>query len=640
MIKLSIGILGLVLLILPVTAKEKNQKIYPVSSISPSLMKDAFAVVRCDEHEFELIDPGKAIERVHRVVTILNKNGDTYSELYLPYDKSMRIKSITGHSYNTLGLPDDRLKNSAIEDVNYNSAGIVFDDLRLKYARIQPVSYPFTVEYQYEIEHDGLIDYPGWQPVGYFRVSVEHSSYRISRPLAMEIRYREFNLPEGTRKDKKESGNSVSEWHLDSLSAVREEAMAPMLYTQMPRVVFGPTDFIYFGSAGKMNSWKELGSWFYELNKGLNQLPEARQTEIRKIAGNETDTASIVRSLYKYMQKRTRYVGIELGLGGYQPFPAETVDRLGYGDCKGLANYMKAILDVVNIPSVCVIAGAGENPGITMDDFATDTQTNHAILCVPMKKDTIWLECTSQTYPCGFMGTFTGGKRVLLVTPEGGKLANVPKLPVSKNNQKCVAELKITPDGVIQGSAKTVFAGYEYEDIARTLTESPKDQEKGILRRLSLAGLVVNKFSYTERPDKIPEVEENMDISSSMLISKTGTRLFVPQNLLSPHVDVPTKTDDRKLPFIQRFAYMSKDSVAFQLPEGYEPESIPKEKQLKTEFGEYHVRSVFQNNKITYLRELKIFEGNWPKEKYQSLIDFYSSVASTDKNRLVLKQKL
>ena len=640
MIKIFAGIWVLLfVVVISALSKDKNQKIYPASTISPALKKDAFVVVRCDEHEFELIDPGKAIEKVHRVVTILDKNGDAYSELYLPYDKSIRIKSITGHSYNEAGFPDDRLKNNAIEDLNYNSSGIIFDDLRVKRAQIQPVSYPFTVEYQYEIEHDGLIDYPAWQPIENYRISVEHSSYRISWPQTMKVRYREFNLPEGIRKEKNENGNAIIEWSLDSLSAVREEAMTPKLYKQMPRVILGPTSFIYFGSAGKMNSWQELGTWFYDLNKGLNQLPEIRNAEIKKIAGNVKDTALIVQTLYKYMQKRTRYVGIELGLGGYRPFPAETVDRLGYGDCKGLANYMKAILDVVNIPSICVIAGAGSNLGITMDDFPTDSQTNHAILCVPMRKDTIWLECTNQTNPCGYMGTFTGGKCVLLVTPEGGKLANVPKLPVSKNSQKCVAELKITPDGAIQGTARTVFAGYEYENVAEALTEGPKEQEKDILRRLSLAGLVINKFSYTEKQSRIPEVEEKLDFSTPMLISKTGTRLFVPLNLLSPHVEVPTKAENRKLPFIQRFAYMSRDSITFQLSEGYEPESIPKEKRLKTEFGEYHVQSVLQNNKITYMRELKIFEGNWPKEKYQSLIDFYTSVVSTDKSRMVLKQK-
>lgn len=624
---------------LPAISKEKNQKMYPVSSILPALLKDAFAVCRCYEHEFELIDYGKAVEKVHIVITILEENGNEYSELYLPYDKSTCIKSISGQSYNAAGLPDDKLKNSAINDLNYNSAGIIFDDIRLKQAQIIPVNYPYTIEYQYEIEHDGLINYPEWRPIEDYRISIEHSLYRIIWPENMKIRYRELNIPEGTRKEKQEEGKYIFEWNIDSITAVREEAMSPRLYTLMPRVILGPTNFTYGGSSGNMSSWKEFGIWIDGLNKGLDQLPDTRKAEIKNMIGEVKDTVLVVQSLYKYMQKRTRYVGIQLGLGGFQPFPAETVDLLGYGDCKALSNYMKALLNAVGIPSVYVIAGAGSNPGVTMDDFPTISQSNHAILCVLMQNDSIWLECTNQTNPCGYMGTFTGGHKVVTINSDGGKLVYVPKLPVSKNIQKRTANIKISPDGSMQGTSKTIYTGYEYENISGELTKSPKEQEKDILGRLSIAGLVVSKFGYTEKQGEIPEVEERLDFASSMSVSKTGIRLFVPLNMLSQQVQVPTKTEERKFPFIQRFASVEKDSTCFYLPEGYQTETIPKEKLVKTEFGEYHVQLVSQDNKIIYQRELKILEGTWPKEKYQSLVDFYALVVSFDKSKLVLKQK-
>ncbi len=634
------GIIGFVVMLSsPAQSKEKNQMTFPVSTIPASMKKDAFAICRNYEHDFELIESGKAIEKVHLVITILDENGKHFGVFNLPYDKSTKIKSISGQSYNMLGLPTDKLKSNEIEDVNYTSSGTIYDDIRIKHAQIIPQSYPCTVEFQFEIEHDGLISYPEWRPIDDYRLSVEHSSYRMIWPENMEIRYREQNIPTGTRKEKKENGKYILEWSLDSLSAVREEAMSPRLYTQMPRVIFGPTSFTYDGSSGKMTTWKEYGSWVAGLNSGLDQLPDTRKAEIRKMIGDTQDTALIVQTLYKYMQKRTRYVGIQLGLGGFRPFPAETVDRLGYGDCKALSNYMKALLNAVNIPSGYVIAGAGPNMGVTMDDFPTNSQCNHAILCVPMRKDSIWLECTSQTNPCGYMGTFTAGRRAMFVHPDGGELVNVPKLPVDKSTQSRTAHITISPDGAIQGSVKTIYAGYEYENIAGELTQSPKDQEKDILHRIGIAGLVIKKFAYTEIQDRIPKVEESLDFASPMSVSKTGTRLFVPLNILSQQVQVPTKTEDRKFPFVQQVASIERDSTTFLLPEGYQTETMPKEKTIQTEFGEYHAQLIPQENKMVFKRELKIFEGTWPKEKYQSLIDFYTLVVSNDKSRLVLKQK-
>ncbi len=217
------GIIVLVLILsLSVSGKEKDQKTYPVSSITPALKKDAYAVCREYQHEFELIDYGKAVEKVHLVITLLEENGEKFGKLVLPYDKSTKIKEITGQSYNQAGLPDDKMKNNTIHDVNYTSAGAIYDDIRLKTAEFDPGSYPFTVEYTYEIEHNGLIGYPEFCPVEDYRLAVETSSFRMIWPENMEIRYRETNLPAGCRTEKIEDGKRILEWKIDSVPAWKE----------------------------------------------------------------------------------------------------------------------------------------------------------------------------------------------------------------------------------------------------------------------------------------------------------------------------------------------------------------------------------------------------------------------------------
>jgi len=619
--------------------KEKTQLFYPAASIDSTLRKDAWAVCREFRQEFELLSYGKAVERVHIVVTVLDKNGDDFGELVLPYDKYRKINSLSGKSYNALGMPDDKLKNSAIQDINYTSAGQIYDDLRMKKATFSGDTYPYTVEYKYEIAYNGLMGYPQWQPLSDYRLSVEKSSYSITYPDDMEIRYREFHLPFNCRSEKHENGMHLIEWKLDSLSAWRSEPFSPELDHETPHVIIAPTKFIYEGYAGSMNTWKEYGLWINMLNEHRDQLPMARQNEIQELVKGVKDTAQIVRQLYEYMQNRTRYVGIQLGIGGYQPFPAETVDRLGYGDCKALSNYMKSLLNAIGIQSVYTVAGASSNQGITMIDFPTDDQSNHIILCVPLRKDTLWLECTSQTAPPGYMSPFTAGRKALNITPEGGVIVSTPLLTASQSSQDCHADVQVNPDGSMQGSVKTKYSGYQYDNVSSNLTESKKEQEKALYDDLSITGLVISDFNYEVKKDKIPNAVETITLSTPKLASKTGSRLFIPLNIFNQIKTIPTRVDNRRMPVYRSYAYLDKDSVIIHLPKGFRPESTPGGKIITSEFGQYTSSIIVKDDQAIYHRELKMNRGTWPKDRYSALVDFYSSIVNADKVKLVLKEE-
>lgn len=617
--------------------KDKNIAIYPASTIKEALKKDADAVCRNYEHVFELIDYGKALEKVHLVVTVLNENGDHFSKLTVPYDKSQKIKMISGRSYNELGLPDDKLKSNAIQDMNYTSSGAIYDDLRMKYAEFKTTTYPYTVEYEIETEYNELIRYPEWTPLDEYKISVEKSSFKLIYPENIKVRYKEFNLPVNCKTEKKENGRNSIEWKVDTLGVWKEEPMSPSLITYIPRVLLAPVIFNYHGTNGDMSSWKSLGEWCFGLSKGLDQLSEPRQNELRNMIGIVKDTVNVIQTLYKYMQQRTRYVGIQLGLGGYRPFPAETVDKLGYGDCKALSNYMKALLNCVGIKSIYTLAGAGSNEGITMPDFPTINQNNHAILCVPLKNDTVWLECTSQTQACGYLGTFVRNRRVLLITPNGGVFAKTPSLSAANNVQNRVANVKVNSDGSIQTEVKTRFSGYQYDNVSTQFTESKEDQKKELLEEFNIPGLVINSFSYDTKKEKVPEAVEIIAMNSPKYATKTGTRLFIPLNILNQRKTSPAKVETRKMAVVQNYAYQDKDSIVFELPTGHVVESAPKNKSFLTDFGEYQSSVVIDNGKAIYVRKVKMKNGIWPKEKYQELVDFYNEIVLNDKAKLVLK---
>src|SRR5690606_9216029 len=100
--------------------------------------------------------------------------------------------------------------------------------------------------------------------------------------------------------------------------------------------------FDLMGHVGNLSSWADFGQFYYELNKDRDSLPENIVEQVRTLIAEDTTVFQTVQTLYHFMQTHTRYVGNQYGLSGWQTFRASEVCAKGYGDCKGLTNYLKA----------------------------------------------------------------------------------------------------------------------------------------------------------------------------------------------------------------------------------------------------------------------------------------------------------
>ena len=186
---------------------------------------------------------------------------------------------------------------------------------------------------------------------------------------------------------------------------------------------------------------------------------------------------------------------------------------------------------------------------------------------------------------------------------------------------------------------KTTYSGYQYENISEILEEPKKEQEKALYEKLQIAGQIVTDFGYEVSKGKIPSAVEKVTITTPSFASKTGTRLFILLNIFNQKKTVPERLENRKMFVYKDFAYTDKDSVMIQLPEGFKMESLPGGKTISSDFGTYTTSITLMGNHVLYVRELTINRGTWPKETYNSLVDFYSNIVSADKAKLVMKEE-
>jgi hypothetical protein len=146
---------------------------------------------------------------------------------------------------------------------------------------------------------------------------------------------------------------------------------------------------------------------------------------------------------------------------------------------KRLSNYMYSLLKEAGINSHYTLIKAGSFENMLLPEFPSN-QFDHVILCVPVKNDTIWLECTSQTDPFGYMGAFTGNRKALLITEEGGVVVNTKNYLKEDNLQLRKAVGNIIEDGSLQTSIETKYFSMQQDHCISLFNFRSKDKVKEI----------------------------------------------------------------------------------------------------------------------------------------------------------------
>lgn len=347
-----------------------------------------------------------------------------------------------------------------------------------------------------------------------------------------------------------------------------------------------------------------------------------------------------IRAVYQYVQDKTRYISIQLGIGGFQPFPATTVDELGYGDCKALSNYTYSLLKNVGIESNYTWVYGGSNPP-KIDKYFPADRFNHIILCVPNKQDTIWLECTSQTNPFGYQGTFTGDRDVMIVTEDGGKIVHTTVYGKDVNTEHSITKVQVGRDGKAIADVQIKYSGLQYENNSLDwyVDYSEEEQKKWIYKNTEIPDFIVKEFSFTVNKKQIPSTTQLMTVEIPRLAQPNGKRVFLELNLLNKSTSIPKKYNERKTDLILSFQGIDVDTIVYEIPEHLHTEYLPEPIDIESEFGRYNATAPFENGKLTYIRRQEYNKGRFAKELYEDYSEYKRKIAKADKSKVVFIDK-
>lgn len=585
-------------------------------------------VIVKDFNSISLIETGE--------IQVMNKSGDHLSDLVFFHDKQSKYKKLDFKFYDKSGKLIRKVKKSDFQNISASDGFSLYNDGRLYLYDYHPVNYPYTIVYSKEKSSSNTAFLDTWSPVSNYNLYIQQASLNLTIPAGLEFDVIESNLPEGVVKNNTQVTKS---YELNDFLGPDYEPLNLALHTEVPRVEYSLRRFELEGIEGTVQNWEEFGSWYYKnFLAGRNLLTEQEINYVRQQTAKLNSVRDKVSWVYKYMQSKTRYVSVQIGIGGWMPDESIKVSQTGYGDCKGLTNYTHALLEALDIPSyhTIIYGGSGrDRKDMVKEDFSM--QGNHMILYVPLAEEDLWLECTSQEAPVGFLGDFTSDRQALVIYPDRAEFKKTTAYASDQNKQTTKAFMELDAQGGVHGTINIKSEGLQYDQRMVLAKKNQRDLIK-IYRNTwgHFPNIEFLQLSISEDKEEV-FLEEKLELSVPKYAKKMGSRMLLNINMINNNSYVPSVEKKRDSDFLISMGYLDKDEIHLKLPEGYTVEAWPKPVSINSDFGTYESSLEIAEDALVLKRSFHLKQQQYDAALFEDYRSFRTQVAKAEQVKIMLK---
>lgn len=376
----------------------------------PADSKGSATVLRDERHVTVEADGVASVRHVRSVLIRQPSGAERHGEASISFHaastpKIIRARTLTPDG-EALVVPAD-----AQEVVNPHAGTPLYGDarnLKLRFPRVEPGA---IVDYEI-VTRQPRPDLKGIWWDGYLLGNLEPTlevRYVLDVPTGAEVQFAAPGL--APPEDRAANGRRVLSWRRSDLPAYDfERAQA----TQVPAVY-----------VSNLKRWADVDRWYAGLFHPQSVADDAVRTRAEAVIAGRSTRRERIAAIYRDVERRVEYLGIEFGIGAYKPRPANATLARGKGDCKDMTALMVAMLGAVGIEARPALVRPREQGGF-IPDHPSPGQFSHVLLYVPDPKGDLWLDATSG------LGTLTAipaalrGQKALVVDGKGGRLLDIP----------------------------------------------------------------------------------------------------------------------------------------------------------------------------------------------------------------------
>ena len=332
--------------------------------------------------------------------------------------------------------------------------------------------------------------------------------------------------------------------------------------------------------------WNSVGAWYRSLEGARTRPGSAITAKVNELTVGKSTLEAKTQAVYNYVSSQIHYVGVDLGVGRYQPHPATEVLDNQYGDCKDKHTLLAAMLTVLGLHPDAVLIGSGIrfNPAVPSPD-----NFNHLITHLKIGDQDTWLDSTQEVAPYRMLFATLRDKRALVVPAEGqSDVEQTPADPPFPTFEKMNASGSLDAIGTAESHFTLEQRGDEELLIRAVLRQITPVQYDEFTQRLvasfGFSGTVSHaRFEHVEDPSQPLTME--WDYHREKPGDDWGNLRITPQLLMTLLPLVNEKeppTQDIQLAGARDIT----STATLKLPEGWTAE-LPEAVHSTSAFGTY-----------------------------------------------------
>ena len=294
-------------------------------------------------------------------------------------------------------------------------------------------------------EHAPLFD-AGTVHMAFLSQSIHmgHLVVDISLPGKSPFNYKVFNVENLKPTVNKENG--IINYRFDRKDVAEDPEIDDNIPVDIP--VY---PYVEFTTA---KSWKKIATRYGEIVDNVIKGAHFPAEIIHKKTDSPRETA--VRFL-KWVDKKVRYIGLEIGKRSIVPASPENVLKRGYGDCKDKASLMVAMLREAGFKAHVALLRVHTRRDVDpkIPGFG---RFNHAIVVIQGKPD-IWFDATVPLNRSGVLPDGDQGRYALVAWKKTKELVKTPLCRPEDNTMQDLREYRLSDKRYMNVTQKVTYTG-------------------------------------------------------------------------------------------------------------------------------------------------------------------------------------